>query len=89
MDSPSYKMVIFHSYVKVYQRVAIKKMGKMMESPGNLVLKQLRSQIYIYIYIYIYICAIWDGFTYEIGDFSVAMKQFSIPSWAKFDRFDR
>ena len=76
-------MVIFHSYVKVYQRVAIKKMGKMMESPGNLVLKQLRSQIYIYI------CAIWDGFTYEIGDFSVAMKQFSIPSWAKFDRFDR
>ena len=75
-------MVIFHSYVKVYQRVAIKKMGKMMESPRNLVLKQLRSQIYIYF-------AIWDGFTYEIGDFSVAMKQFSIPSWAKFDRFDR
>ena len=83
MDFPSYKMVIFHSYVKVYQRVAIKKMGKMMESPRNLVLKQLRSQIYIYIF------AIWDGFTYEIGDFSVAMKQFSIPSWAKFDRFDR
>ena len=78
-------MVIFHSYVKVYQRVAIKKMGKMMESPRNLVLKQLRSQIYIYIYRF----AIWDGFTYEIGDFSVAMKQFSIPSWAKFDRFDR